>query len=220
MRQSATFTLANSVTVTASGPSKLAFTNAALTGVVNQCLGPIGIQTQNASSVPTNVTSDTTVNLATDNGGTGAGSFFSDDVCAAGISSVSIATGGNSASFYYKAPARGDGTHDLTVSASGLTSATQTQTINKANQTISVTLERAGQRDIQHDIQRDGDSVVRAGRGDHGQRRVLAPTGGTNAATILMTSGTGTCTVHYNQAGDANYNAATGGHGRGHGAEG
>jgi hypothetical protein len=24
-----------------------------------------------------------------------------------------------------------------------------------------------------------------------------------------MTSGTGTCTVHYNQAGDANYNAAT-----------
>ena len=24
-----------------------------------------------------------------------------------------------------------------------------------------------------------------------------------------MTSGTGTCTVHYNQAGDANYDAAT-----------
>src|SRR5688500_20358107 len=32
--------------------------------------------------------------------------------------------------------------------------------------------------------------------------------GGTNSATILMTSGTGTCTVHYNQAGDANYNPA------------
>src|SRR5687768_4761747 len=32
--------------------------------------------------------------------------------------------------------------------------------------------------------------------------------GGTNSATILMTSGTGSCTVHYNQAGDANYNAA------------
>ena len=39
----------------------------------------------------------------------------------------------------------------------------------------------------------------------------VVQTGGTNAATILMTSGTGTCTVHYNQAGDANYNAAPGG---------
>src|SRR5688500_19907003 len=32
--------------------------------------------------------------------------------------------------------------------------------------------------------------------------------GGTNSATILMTSGTGSCTVHYNQAGDANYDGA------------
>jgi hypothetical protein len=31
---------------------------------------------------------------------------------------------------------------------------------------------------------------------------------GTGSATITMTSGTGMCTVHYNQAGDANYNAA------------
>ena len=33
--------------------------------------------------------------------------------------------------------------------------------------------------------------------------------GGTGSATIQMTSGTGTCTVQYNQAGNANYNAAT-----------
>jgi len=32
--------------------------------------------------------------------------------------------------------------------------------------------------------------------------------GGTNTATVKMTSGTGTCTVHYNQAGGPNYNAA------------
>jgi hypothetical protein len=32
---------------------------------------------------------------------------------------------------------------------------------------------------------------------------------GTGSATITMTSGTGTCTVHYNQAGNGNYNAAT-----------
>ena len=31
---------------------------------------------------------------------------------------------------------------------------------------------------------------------------------GDGTATISMTSGTGTCTVHYNQAGDSNYNAA------------
>ena len=31
---------------------------------------------------------------------------------------------------------------------------------------------------------------------------------GSNSATITMTSGTGTCTVHYNQIGDTNYNAA------------
>lgn len=33
-------------------------------------------------------------------------------------------------------------------------------------------------------------------------------TGGTNTATIRMTSGTGTCTVHYNAAADANHNTA------------
>ena len=32
---------------------------------------------------------------------------------------------------------------------------------------------------------------------------------GANSATITMTSGTGTCTVHYNQAGDSTYNPAT-----------
>ena len=44
--------------------------------------------------------------------------------------------------------------------------------------------------------------------------------GGTGGATILMTSGTGTCTVHYNQAGDANYNAASEVTESSHGAEG
>lgn len=32
--------------------------------------------------------------------------------------------------------------------------------------------------------------------------------GGTNTATVKMTKGTGNCTVHYNQAGDATYNPA------------
>ncbi len=54
-------------------------------------------------------------------------------------SSVVIPNGSNSSSFFYKATGRGDGTHDITVSASGLTSATQTQTINAASLTITAT---------------------------------------------------------------------------------
>jgi hypothetical protein len=115
-------------TVTA-GPTKLAFTSGAFTGVVGECLGAIAVETQNASNVATNVTSNTTVNLATD----GTGAFYSDNACTTTpVSSVSILTGNNSASFYYKATGRGDGTHLLTASATGLTSASQTQTINKA----------------------------------------------------------------------------------------
>ncbi|HEX2270879.1 MAG TPA: MBG domain-containing protein [Pyrinomonadaceae bacterium] len=67
----------------------------------------------------------------------GSGTFYSDSGCTTPIASVSIATGNSSASFFYLATGRGDGTHDITVSASGLTSATQTQTINAASLTIT-----------------------------------------------------------------------------------
>jgi hypothetical protein len=121
-----------SVTFNTAGATKLAFTSSALTGVYGQCLGPITVQTQNASNVATNVTTNTTVNLATD----AAGAFHSNNTCTAAITSVSIPTGGNSASFYYRAGAVGDGTHQLTASATGLTSASQTQTVNARPLTI------------------------------------------------------------------------------------
>ncbi|HET9527213.1 MAG TPA: MBG domain-containing protein [Pyrinomonadaceae bacterium] len=126
------------VTVTANAATKLAFTTGDHNGTYGQCLPAISIQTQNASNVATNVSADTTVNLATGNfGAGGSGAFHSDSGCTTPITTVLIATGNNSASFFYKATGRGDGTHDITVSASGLTSATQTQTINAAALTIT-----------------------------------------------------------------------------------
>jgi hypothetical protein len=55
---------------------------------------------------------------------------------------------------------------------------------------------------------------VAATGGASGQPVVIAASGacsggGNDSATITMTSGTGTCTVTYNQAGDTNYSAAT-----------
>ena len=128
-----TFTL--NYTAVPTGPTKLAFTSSAFTGVVGQCLGALTIETQNGSNVATNVTSNTTVNLATD----GSGGFYSDNACTSSVSSVSIATGSSSASFYYRASAKGDGTHQITVSATGLSSASQTQTINQAGTSTSLT---------------------------------------------------------------------------------
>ena len=128
------------VTVTANDATKLAFTTGDHNGTYGQCLSAISIQTQNAANVATNVTTNTTVNLATGNFGVGgSGTFYSDSGCTTPITSVLIASGNNSASFFYKATGRGDGTHDITVSASGLTSATQTQTINAASLTITAT---------------------------------------------------------------------------------
>src|SRR5687767_1863429 len=126
------------VTVTANAATKLAFTTGDHNATYGQCLPAISIQTQNAANAATNVTSNTTVNLATGNfGAGGAGTFYSDSGCTTAITSVLIASGNNSASFFYTATGRGDGTHDITVSASGLTSATQTQTINAASLTIT-----------------------------------------------------------------------------------
>ena len=124
-------------TVIPPGPNHLAFTTAALTGVVGQCLGPITVQTQNASNVATNVTSTTIVSLGTD--ATGAFYGNADAACATPLSpaELTIAVGQHSASFRYRTTARGDGTHELIASATGLTSASQNQTINKATPAFS-----------------------------------------------------------------------------------
>ncbi len=131
------------VTACATGPTKLAFTSAAFTGgtslVTGQCSTPLTVQTQNASSVATNPTTNKTINLTSDKAGD---QFFTsaDTTCAgAPISSVSILTTGNSASFRFR-PASAS-THVVTAadSAALLTLATQNETVNPANTTTAIT---------------------------------------------------------------------------------
>ena len=195
------------VAVTASGPTKLTFTTAPFSGAVGQCLGAIGIQTQNASSAPTNATSNTTVNLATDNGGSGAGAFYSDAACTVPVANVSIPSGSNAGSFYYKATARGTGSHNLTVSATGLTSASQVQTINKAGQTITFGA-------LADKTFGDAPFAVTATGGDSGEVVTFTTTtptvcssGGANGSTIAILAA-GSCTVRASQPGNGDYNAA------------
>jgi Kelch motif len=119
--------------------SKLGFTTAPLTGVINQCLGPITVQTQNSGGNGTNPPSAVTVDLSISSGGTGA--FFSDPGCSSSITSVSIPTSTNSASFYLKGATAGTPTTVRADDHAGtLTFATQNETINKRTTSTSLTL--------------------------------------------------------------------------------
>jgi hypothetical protein len=126
------------VRIGAAGPTALAFASAPFTGLVGECLGPIQVQTQNASGQPTVVLGSTVVGLSVAAGPTGAGAFYDNSLCTApAVAGVTIATGEHSASVYYRASARGTGLHEVTASATGLTSANQTQTINPRALTIT-----------------------------------------------------------------------------------
>ena len=195
------------VALVPAGPTKLAFTTAPATGTVGQCLGPIVVQTQNASSTPTNVTASTTVNLATDNGATGAGAFYSDSGCSAAVTTRTIATGNNSASFFYSATARGSGAHQLTASATGLTSASQTETINKANQaTLSITAPTSATFG-------DADTAFTTSGGSGAG--ALSFSAGTSTACSIVSgklhviTGTGSCSITASKASDNDYNGTT-----------
>jgi hypothetical protein len=187
-------------TLQSAGPTKLAFTSSAFTGAVGQCLGSINIQTQNASNLATNVTSHTTVNVATD----GSGGFFSDNTCTTPTASVSIPNESNAASLFYKATARGTGSHLLTLSAASLTSASQAQTITKAEQTI--TFGALGNKTYG-----DGDFGVNATASSGLTVSFSSLTTGvcTVSGPTVHIVAAGTCTIRAAQAGDANYNAAT-----------
>jgi Galactose oxidase, central domain len=125
-----------SFTLQSPGPTTLAFTNSPFSGAVNSCLGPFVVQSQNSSNVATNVTSNTTVDLSTNQ----SGAFYSDAACTSAIANRTISNGtNNTGNFYYKPTAFGTGTHTLTAAdhAAVLTSATQPQTIGKATPVIS-----------------------------------------------------------------------------------
>jgi hypothetical protein len=119
-----------SFTVNGLGPTKLVITTADINGVVGQCYGPITVQSQNAGGTPTNVLSNVTVDLSTDDAGT----IYS-DACTTVAASVTISSGTNSTTFYYKPTAVGNSPHTLTATdhAGVLTSDTQDETVNKAS---------------------------------------------------------------------------------------
>ena len=185
----------------ATGPTKLAFVTLPQAGAVNQCLGPITAQTQDATSAATNPTAATVVDLASD----GSGTFFTNASCATALaaSGRTIGTASNSFSFYYKATGRGDGSHLLTASATGLTSATQTQTINKASQIVTFT-STAPSGAVFDDLY-----TPTATGGGSGEGVTFGASGACSysSGTVTMTS-TGTCTVTADQAGNADYLAA------------
>ena len=110
----------------ASGPAaQLTFTNSAVSGTAstNATLGPLTVQEQDAFGNTT--TSALTINLSSSSTGT---SEFAATSGGGATTSITIAAGRSTASFFY-----GDtqaGTPTITGAATGLTSGTQTETIN------------------------------------------------------------------------------------------
>jgi hypothetical protein len=116
---------------------------------------------------------------------------------------VTITNGTNAASFRYKPIARGTtGSHSLTVSAGGLTPASQIQTIAKANQTI--TFGALGSK-----AYGDPDFTVSA-TASSGLVVTFAASGNcTVTGNSVHITGAGSCTITASQPGDTNYNAAS-----------
>ncbi|HYI02330.1 hypothetical protein [Hyalangium sp.] len=133
-------TVAETVTITASGsgltsanqqqtinplaPTELVFTTPARTVQMAACSDIVTVQAR-ASGSPTTVISATTVNLATNP--PASLTFYSDSICTAVVTSVTIAQGQGSTSFYFKGAA--PGTVTLTASSGSLTPASQSATL-------------------------------------------------------------------------------------------
>ncbi|WP_146078184.1 hypothetical protein [Subtercola sp. Z020] len=116
-------------TVAAAAASKLVFTSVAVTAVASATTNTsaITVQRQDAFNNPAPATAVTPLTLTSNSGGT---AIFAPTSGAAG-STVSFATGSSTATFFH-----GDtraGTPVITAALSGLTSATQTETITPAS---------------------------------------------------------------------------------------
>jgi hypothetical protein len=113
------------LTVAAAAASRLGFTSSPVSGPSSATanLGPITVQTQDQYGNPQTAGGATALTLASSS----ATGVFSSTQFGPGLSSVSIPSGQTSASFYYGD--RTAGTPTLTVSAGGLGSATQAETV-------------------------------------------------------------------------------------------
>lgn len=104
--------------------SKLIYTTSAQSIPSGRCSGIVTVQSANASSVPTNVTSNLTVTLSS----AGTITYYSDVDCTVSISTVIITTGTNSSNFYFVDTTAG--THAVTAAATGYNSGIQNETIS------------------------------------------------------------------------------------------
>ncbi|MGH7703947.1 MAG: hypothetical protein ACREMO_12700, partial [Gemmatimonadales bacterium] len=174
------------------GPTKLSFSTSPFSTVVGQCSPTVTVQTQNTGGTATNPTSNATVNLSSTSGG---GAFFSNATCTSSISSVTIPTSGNTASFFYKDTTAG--TPTITAAATGLTSATQGETINKASSTTALTCPA---------------SVPYTGAAQTPCTALVTGAGGLNQSlTVNYTDNTnaGTASASASFAGDANHDGSS-----------
>jgi hypothetical protein len=117
-------------TITAASASKVAFTTSAVSGAAasSALLGPLTVEEQDSFNNPVTVGGSVTVNLSSNTTGT---AVFAASSGGTAVTTVTIATGTVTKSFYY-----GDtmaGSPVVTAAISGLTSATQTETITAAS---------------------------------------------------------------------------------------
>jgi len=109
-------------TVNSAAPGRLAFTTPAQVANTGLCSAGIKVQTQDSFGNPT--TAGANVALSTTSSG---GTIYSDAACTTIAASVGISPGTSIATFFYKDTVIGS--PSITASATGLTSATQTESI-------------------------------------------------------------------------------------------
>jgi uncharacterized delta-60 repeat protein len=115
-----------SVTVSPAAASKLAFSGPSAVSA-GDC-AQFTVVSQDPNGNLSNVTSAAQIDLSN----TGTGGFYSDAACGAGVSFVTIASGANTALFYFKATTVGDRTLTVANTTPGLTSANAVLSIGAA----------------------------------------------------------------------------------------
>ena len=125
---SAPLTAASQNEQVVAAPTKLIFTTSPVAGNAGTTanLGPITVQEQTSTNVPTTV--GETVNLTSSGAGTYIFNTASGASTPTGATSVTIPSGQSSVTFFYGGTKAGAPT--ITAAATGLTSATQTETVN------------------------------------------------------------------------------------------
>jgi len=112
-------------TIVPAALSQLAFTTPPQVLVAGACSAVATVETRDAFGNASTVTAATTLSLASSSATT---TFYFDSGCSAAVTSVTVPAGSGTASFYFHDTAAGTAT--VTVSATGLTSATQLETFN------------------------------------------------------------------------------------------